>query len=102
MPHSVSAINSVVLPSFAPGTTVNFSVSVSDAVQPQTTFSGSVNVEFNGETVSTPLSGTFTDTLVPAASAVVDDPRIEVTFGSPIRPVGTTNTWTIPGTITVV
>ena len=102
MPHTVNPISTIIMPSFATGTTVNFSVSVTGAVQPQTTFSGTVNVEFNGETVSTPLTGTFTDTLVPTPSVAVSDPRIEVTFGSPIRPVGTTNAWTIPGTITVV
>lgn len=102
MPHTVNPIPAITLPSFAPGTTVNFSISVTGAVQPETSFSGSVSVEFNGETVNTPIEGTFTDTLVPSASAVVNDPRIEVSFSSPLRPVGTTNAWTIPGTITVV
>ena len=100
MPHSISPIAPITLPSYAPGTSASFDVNISGTVQPQATATGSINVEFNGETASTPLSITFNETITPSIEASALDPRLSISFGSPLKLAN--GAWQFPAVLTVV
>ena len=100
MPHTVGTPATITLPSFEPGTSASFVVNVNSATQPLATASGSVSVEFNGETATAPLSVEFEGLVTPSIALDSIDPRLTVTFGEPTQIAG--NAWQFPATITVV
>lgn len=99
MSHTINPIPSVTLSSNAPGTSVDVPIFIT-ATQPVSTVTGSIAVEFNGETVTTPLTVTFNEVVTPSASVAIDDPRIQVVVGEATFLSG--NGWRIYVTITVV
>lgn len=101
MSHTVSiSPSTITLPSFDPGTSVNFVVNVNGATQPETTAAGLISVGFNGDTASAPLAAEFTGQVVPTIAIDSLDPRLAVSFGEPTQIAG--NAWQFQATLTVV
>lgn len=99
MPLAISSPN-VIMPSPAPGSTANFTVDVTGAVQPDTAAIGSISVDFNGETATAPVNVTFQGLVSPSITVTSLDSRLEIAFDEPTRIAG--NSWRFSGTITVV
>lgn len=82
-----------------PGSTVSFPVYINGAPQPPSALSGSIAVEFDGETVNTPLSVTLNAGIVsPAVSVDPGSPAVTAAVGTP-QQVGP-DQWQVDVTLT--
>lgn len=103
MPHTISPVAPVVLTSIEPGTSAQFVFAIFDAYQPAaSSVSGSVSVEFDGNTATAPLTVQFdTGPTVPAVAVDLGGgSNLEASVDSIIDDGG--GRWTVTGTIAVV
>jgi hypothetical protein len=97
--HTVTPVPEVRLSNNVSGTNVNRTIVVEGVVQPDSTVNVSIDVEYNGETVSTPVSVVFDQLIAPTAVVVSSDPRLNITLGVP-QPA-TATSWQIPLNVAV-
>lgn len=100
--HTVTNPPPASLPSRVSGSSVTVDVTVDNAVQPDNTVPATVSVEFDGETVSVPMTIGYAETVVPTATVEVDDSSgLDVTVGE-ARPSSIPNRYVIAVTLTVL
>ena len=100
--HTVTTPPTATLSSRTPGTSTTINVTVNNATVPSTV-TGSVAVDFNGDTVTAPLTVNFTEQPVPTATVDMSaDPSLSVVVGAATPSGGVAGRYVIPITITVV
>lgn len=98
MSHGINPITPVTLPAGTPGASATITVRVQDVVQPDTSTTGSVSIDFNGETATAPIVVNFDGVVAPTAT--IDIPGVNVAVGEPVQDSATV--WRFPVTITAV